>query len=172
MLKQQKYFQAICDAREVLSQGVETMQTLHDQDDKLTALKTAYQIAIAYQPDTLERKRKLYLISIDKYMDILNQQRTLNLYQMQRHRTPIREKRDKILHSRQEALITFQKYALIHGRVYQDDTVVLDKQHRIVKITADQFYSYVKPYQTFLQKEFIRLRPTINKKKNQSSKYN
>lgn len=169
MLNKQEYFQAICDAREVISQGIETMQSLHDQDDKLTALKTAYQIAISYQPDNLNRKRKLYLLSIDKYMDLLNQQRTLNLYRMQQHRTPIREKRDKILHSRQEALITFQKYALIHGRVYQDDIVVLDKQHRIVKITAEQFYNYIKPYQAFLQNEFIRLRPTINKKKNQSS---
>lgn len=159
----EKLFHKISDARQVLSQGIDTMQALSDPDDKLTTLKTSYQIALTYVPDTLARKYKLYLIKVDKYMDMLNMKRADNLYEMQSHKTEARVKQDAILHKRQEALIKFQKYCLIHGRLYQDDIVVLDKNNRIVSITADQFYDYIKPYQDFLQKEFKRLHPDIKK---------
>lgn len=155
--------QKVMDARQVISQGIETMQGLNDEDDKLTALKTSYQIAIEYMPDNIERQRKLYLIDVDKYIDLLNEQRSLNLYKMEKHKTKARIERDKILHKRQEALIAFQKYSLVHGRIYQDNIVILDDDYRVIKITASQFYNYIKPYQDFLQKEFTRLHPDIKK---------
>lgn len=155
-MNQEERLQHVINASQVMDEGLEVAQSSHDKNDSLTILKTSYLLATKEIADHLKRSQRFYFIKMDDYIDYLYRQRCLNLYGKRS------KAKDRILRKRQNDLIEFQKYCLLHSHLYQDDIVILSKDYQIIKPTLDQFTNYVMPYQMFLQKEFKRLRPNIN----------
>lgn len=149
-------YEKVVQARQTLNESIEMQQNLGNVDDQLTALKTGYQLATKLVPDKIKRSLKLYLINDDDYIDMLNRQRLHN------YNTICSKKRDQLLAKREQAVVQFKKDSLVHGQVWIDNLIVLDQKQRIIKITAVDFLTYIKPYQTYLQKEYEKLRPKLN----------
>lgn len=152
----------IINARQIMGEFVEASQGLKDPDDQLTVLKTGYQLAIKYAPDPTKRKYPLKMINIDDYKAKLDSQLVQSSYLLARHYTKKLEIQNKRLLHKQKVFIEFQRYNLSHGRSYIDDIVLLNSKQEIVKITADQYLSYIKPYRKYLQSEIAKLRPNID----------
>ena len=151
----------VINARQIMGEFVEASQGLKDPDDQLTVLKTGYQLAVKYIPDPTKRKYPLTMINIDDYKAKLDSALVQTTYLLAEHKTKkLVAKKRKLLHQ-QKAFIEFQKYNLSHGRSYIDDIVLLNTSQEIVKITADQYLSYIKPYRKYLQREITKLRPNI-----------
>ena len=102
------------------------------------------------------------MVNIDDYKAKLDSQLVQSSYLLARHRTKKLEIQNKRLLHKQKVFIEFQKYNLSHGRSYIDDIVLLNSKQEIVKITADQYLSYIKPYRKYLQSEIAKLRPNID----------